>query len=77
MMQIFTGKILSIRKDKNFNGKRLAEVDIKPDSMYFFAKRKHKVGQTVELHKEENSMGYSKILVIFAPNEQNTDRSNT
>lgn len=78
-MQIFTGKILSIKKDKNFNNKVIAKVDIKPDPMYFFPSRNLslKVGDTASLFKEENKMGYIKILITFVTDEQNTNGSNT
>ena len=68
---IYTGKVLSIDRDPKFRNKRIAKVDIQPDPMYFFVRIGMRVspGDTVELHKDENSFGYTKIVIIFAENK--------
>lgn len=66
MLKSYKGKVISIRKDKNYNGERIAKVDIKRDPMYFVVKKGMEVskGDLVEITKNENSMRYESVEIV-------------
>ncbi len=63
-MEVFTGKVISIKKDKNYLNKKFAEVETENGSMFFLVKKsKVELNDQVEIHKEENQMMYQKIVI--------------
>lgn len=63
-MEVYAGKVISIEKDKNYLNKKFAEVATENGSMFFLVKKsKVAIGDTVEIHKEENEMKYSKVVI--------------
>ena len=61
---MFAGKVIAIKKDKNYLNKKFAEVATENGSMFFLVKKsKVAINDTVEIHKEENQMMYHKIVI--------------
>jgi hypothetical protein len=59
------GKVVEVKRDRNFNNQLFARVDTKPDSMFFRVRSlgDTKIGDDIVIYREEGQMMYYKITI--------------
>jgi hypothetical protein len=64
MEECFRGKVTLIEKDKDFNNKLVGKIDTDPEMHFFVRDMEVKVGDSIEIIKEDNEIGYKSVKVV-------------